>query len=244
MAIESMPQSLTAHINDVEIVAATPDGLRHAAVQELLRQRAVALGLLAADADEAATAAALEQLLEREVPVPQPYDEEIERHYLANPGRYTAGELVFASHILLQVTERTPIQPLLARAEAILHQAQADASRFAELAREMSNCPSAQVGGSLGQLQRGDTVPEFEAALFADGSVGVLPRVVRTRYGFHIVKVERREPGKLLPLEMARDHVASDLAEQSLSRSLQQYLERLASNAEVNGIDLIAERRH
>ncbi|WP_024301915.1 peptidylprolyl isomerase [Pseudogulbenkiania sp. MAI-1] len=244
MTTESLPQALTARINDVEIVAATPADLRHAAVQELLRQRAVTLGLLAADADEAATAAALEQLLEREVPVPQAGDEEIERHYLANPGRYTAGELVFASHILLQVTERTPIQPLLARAEAILHQVQADASRFAELAQDMSNCPSAQVGGSLGQLQRGDTVPEFEAALFADGSVGVLPRVVRTRYGFHIVKVERREPGRLLPLAMIRDRVASDLAEQSLSRALRQYLERLAANAEMDGMDLIPDRRH
>jgi len=244
MSNELPPQSLTARVNNVEVMAETQSDLRDAAVQELLRQRAVALGLLVAEADEAATATALEQLLENEVPVPQASDEEVERYYLASPGRYTVGELVFVSHILLQVTERTPIQPLLARAEAILHQAQSDTSRFAELAREMSNCPSAQVGGSLGQLQRGETVPEFESALFADGSVGVLPRIIRTRYGFHIVKVERREPGRLLPLEMIRDHVVADLAQQSLSHALRQYLERLAANAEMDGMDLTPDRHH
>ncbi|MDI9682739.1 peptidylprolyl isomerase, partial [Burkholderia cenocepacia] len=67
--------------------------------------------------------------------------------------------------------------------------------RIERIARASSNCPSAEMGGSLGQLLRGDTVPEFEAALFDTDGIGVLPTLVNTRFGFHIVRIERRVPG-------------------------------------------------
>jgi len=60
----------------------------------------------------------------------------------------------------------------------------------------MSNCPSGQQGGNLGQIGRGDTVPEFKKALFRLGPTGLLRELVKTRYGFHIVAIDRRIPGK------------------------------------------------
>ena len=77
------------------------------------------------------------------------------------------GELIEADHILFQVTPGVNLDMLRAHAKVVLDELMADPSRFAEVAREQSNCPSAAVGGSLGQLGRGDTVPEFERAVFA-----------------------------------------------------------------------------
>ncbi len=227
-----------ATINETRIEADDDAALPTAAVQELLRQRALHLGLLAADADDAHLSGALEQLLAQEVHVPQPEPEELARYYHAHISRYTAGELVFASHILLQMTPGMPVQALLGRAEAILHHVQSHPEDFEAAARENSNCPSGEVGGSLGQLQRGDTVPEFEQTLFADQSVGLWPQLVRTRFGFHIVRIDRREPGKVLPLDLIADRVQQDLQRQALDKALRQYVSVLAGAAKIEGVML------
>ncbi|MFA9441427.1 peptidylprolyl isomerase [Uliginosibacterium sp. sgz301328] len=229
---------LQATINGVTVESHTPGDLRAAAVQELLRQEAVAEGLLEPSASDDATAEALEALLEKHVSVPSPDEAELGRYFDAHRTRYSNGELVFASHILLQMTPGTPVAALLARAESLLHQVQANPARFEQIARENSNCPSAELGGSIGQVQRGDTVPEFESALFADGSVGLWPSIVRTRYGFHIVRIDRREAGRQLPFEAARERVAQDLQRQTLAQALQQYVRIVAGRSDIQGVDL------
>ncbi|GGP23269.1 peptidylprolyl isomerase [Silvimonas iriomotensis] len=227
-----------ATINDVRIEAADLHSLSSAAVEELLRQRAVDVGLLTDDASDDALASALEQLLEQEVHVPVPEAAELARYYEAHQSRYSAGELVWASHILLQMTPGMPVQALLARAEGILHYVQAHPDHFEASARENSNCPSAETGGNLGQLQRGDTVPEFEQSLFADQSVGIWPQLVRTRYGFHILRIDRREPGKVIPLDAITGRVRKDLQRQALDKALAQYISVLAGAAKVEGVTL------
>src|SRR5574340_1150407 len=107
-------------INGVAVDAAgfpTPEA---AAVHELLRQRATATGLIAAGADREAVDAAIERLLEREVPVPDPLEEECRRYYAANAKRFVSGELVAVRHILFQVTPSTPVNALRAKAELTL----------------------------------------------------------------------------------------------------------------------------
>jgi len=228
----------TARINGVEVMAADIHALQAAAVQELLWQEAREQGLAPPDADEQAQILAVEELLEREIEMPHPDEHELQRYYHAHLTRYAAGELVFASHILLQMTPGTPVQALLARAEGILHYLQQHSDHFAQSARENSNCPSAEIGGSLGQLQRGETVPEFEAALFADQSVGLWPQLVRTRFGFHILRIDRREPGKQLPFDLVRERVAHDLQQAALAKALTQYVQILAGQASVEGVQL------
>src|SRR5699024_5727976 len=124
--------------------AATP---QVAAMQELLRQRAVELDLLTDDDDEQTVSAGIEQLLAQEVDVPEPEQEECRRWYEANRSKYLTGELVHARHILFQVTDGTPVPAVRSVAEAMLNELRADPELFAERARANSNCPSGKQGG-------------------------------------------------------------------------------------------------
>ncbi len=208
------------------------------AIRELLLQRARALGLSqAGSAGAQAEDAAIDALLEREAPVPEPTESECRRFYQRHIERYSSGALVEASHILFAVTPNAPVEAIRRQAEASLREAQAEPGRFAELARSHSNCPSAAQGGSLGQIGRGDTVPEFERALFGAGP-GVLPRLVNTRYGFHVVRIERSLPAKPLDFELVHAHIRAALAERVRTKAAEQYVRLLAAEASISGIDL------
>lgn len=203
-------------------------------VRELLLERAAQRGLLegrARDevsfADPQAEDAVIERLLELEVRTPEPNEEECRRYYERHPAQFRAGELVEAAHILFALTPRVPPDALRARAAEVHAAARREPQRFAELAREVSNCPSAAQGGALGQLARGDSVPEFERALFDGGAVGVLPELVDTRYGFHVVLVARRIAGQVVPFDLARERIADWLGTRSTGRALAQYLQIL-----------------
>ena len=222
-------------VNGVAVDATGFPSAEAAAGYELLRQRAVELGLAAEDATRMAIVEGIEQLLEREVTARTPDDAECRRYYEAHPEEFTSGELVFARHILFQVTPRVPVPAIRARAELMLADLVQDPSRFEALAREFSNCPSGQHGGNLGQLGRGDTVPEFESVLFNGAYLGLHPQLVKTRFGFHILSVDRREPGQLLPLAVVSDRIAVWLRGRIEATALAQYMRRLAASAEVHG---------
>lgn len=211
-----------------------------AAVRELLRQRAVALALVAEGASAEEVDDAIERLVEREVTMPEPAVEECRRYYEANLGRFRSGDLVFARHILFQIKPGSPVNMLRSWAERMLAQLLAAPDAFEACAAESSNCPSAQHGGNLGQIGRGDTVPEFEAALFADTSIGILPRLVTTRYGFHIVRIDRRISGSTLPFDIVRERIAALLSERVQQTALRQYVSLLAGKAELRGVKLDA----
>ncbi|MCA8150719.1 peptidylprolyl isomerase [Burkholderia contaminans] len=212
------------------------DAARRAlAVRELLRQRAVSLALL----DEGAPLddAAVDALLARELThVPEPDRADCERYYAQHPTRFRRNDIVYASHVLFAVTDRVPLAPLRQRAEAALADVVAAPDTFEALARASSNCPSAEVGGSLGQLLRGDTVPEFEAALFDTDGIGVLPKLVNTRFGFHIVRIERRVPGDAVPFDEAAAQIAAYLSARVRERAMRQYVAVLAGGARVEGV--------
>ena len=195
-------------------------------VRALLLKRASELGLAAGSEDEV-----LERLLDLEVKTPEPTEDECRRYYDRNSARFTSGNLAEASHILFAITPRVPPGALRAKAAEVHAIATKDPSRFAALAAQYSNCPSAAQGGSLGQLGRGDTVPEFEAALFADARLGVLPDLVTTRHGFHVVLVARRIAGRTVPFEEAHATIEACLRERSSERALAQYLQILAEGA-------------
>jgi peptidyl-prolyl cis-trans isomerase C len=195
-----------------------------AQARELLLRRARLLDLIDAAGDEDA---ALEALIEREVKTPQPTEEECRRYYERNAAKFRAGELVEASHILFALTARVPPGALRAKAAEVHAVAAQDLGRFAELAARYSNCPSAGQGGSLGQLGRGDAVPEFEAALFGDRRLGLLPDLVTSRHGFHVVLVARRVEGRVVPFEAVHEVIGERLSEHALERALFQYLQVL-----------------
>jgi peptidyl-prolyl cis-trans isomerase C len=202
-------------------------------VRQLLTQRATELGLLTPEHTETEADAAIERLLDREVVTPEATDEECSRYYALHPERFSSGDLVFARHILLAITPGAPIALIRAQAEKVLDEARAEPSRFAELARRHSNCPSGERDGNLGQLSGGECVPEFEQELFEGRATGVLPHLVKTRFGFHIVAIDQRVAGRLVPYEAAREQVAAHLYAAVQETALKQYVQILAGRAGV-----------
>ena len=227
-------------VNGVAVDPAGSPSPELAAARELLRQRAVALGLAPDDADDEAAAAAIEALLDAEVQTPTPAEAECRRYYDAHRDRFRSGDIVHARHILFQVAPGSRLDLIRGQAEETLAQLAAAPDEFAACALTLSNCPSGLQGGNLGQIGRGDTVPEFEEALFADGPLGVLPRLVKTRFGFHIVAVDRRIEGRPLPFEAVRERIAERLAQRVQETALRQYVRLLAGAADIRGVDLDA----
>lgn len=200
------------------------------------------LALEASNAEEDAESqledALINRLIEMEVATPTPTDEECEIYYRKNLQQFRNGDLVEASHILFQVTPNVPLDALRAKSEEVLQQVQANPAQFGELARTYSNCTSAEVGGSLGQLSKGQTVPEFERVIFSLETGEISSRLVESRFGLHIVRVEHRVEGHTLPFEMVREQLALFLAEQVRTRALKQYLKILVGQANIQGVEL------
>jgi len=226
-------------VNGIEVVIGPNTTPEFAAARELLRQRAVDLGLIEATAESEETIeAAIEALLEREVATPVPTDAECRRYYEQHPAEFLSGDLVHARHILFQVTSKVNVPQVRARAEATLNELLVDPTRFEALAAELSNCPSSEHGGNLGQIGMGDMVPELEKALFKFGASGILRELVKTRFGFHIVAVDKRIPGSKLSFDIVQEQIAERLCLQVEERALHQYISILAGQADIQGVDL------
>ncbi len=246
---------VVATVNQVPLHTATAapdaDTLRQRACTELLRQAAQAAGLLdAADAPATdgttseAASDAIEALLERVLQVPEPSDDACLRHYAAHALNYRTFERVRVRHILFAVTKGMDVVALRNRAEACLldvrcHDGSAG-DGFGRSARELSNCPSGAEGGDLGWLAASDCAPEFAKELFGQVEVGVLPRLVHSRFGLHVVEVLQRAPGQQQAFESVRGAVAMALRQQSYVTALRQYLQVLAGAAVIHGVDLEA----
>jgi len=230
---------VTVTVNGVAVEVGRWPSPQIAAVRELLRQRAIKVGLLPAETDdEGAIGAAIERLLADEVNIPTPTEGECRRHFETHLQEFQSGDLVHARHILFQITPQVSVPEIRARAERALSELLAEPNRFAALAAQLSNCPSAQHGGNLGQIGRGDTVPEFERAIFRLGAMGILRELVRTRHGFHIVAVDESIPGKTLPFEAVQERIAERLRTAVEERALRQYVAILAGQADIAGVDL------
>jgi peptidyl-prolyl cis-trans isomerase C len=205
---------------------------------ELLRLAAIREGLLDAGDPPAAqgviseaASRAIEALLDRAIRVPEPSEEACRRHHAAHAARYTRGERVALRHVLFAVTPGVDVVALRKRAEACLLDVRCHdgtgADRFAQSACELSNCPSGAQGGDLGWLEASDCAPEFAREVFGHPEVGVLPRLVHSRFGLHVVEVLQREPGEALPFEAVRGAVEASLRQQAYATALRQYLQLL-----------------
>jgi peptidyl-prolyl cis-trans isomerase D len=124
--------------------------------------------------------------------------EEVERNYNAQLGKYTTPEQIRASHILL-TTEGKDDATVRAEAEKVLKEAKSGAD-FAALAKKYSQDESnAQQGGDLDYFTRGRMVPAFETAAFALAP-GEMSDLVKTEFGYHIIKLTDRKPAIVRPL--------------------------------------------
>jgi peptidyl-prolyl cis-trans isomerase C len=229
----------------------SPTELRQRACTELLRQAAQSAGFLdAGDTPSAdsviseAAASAIETLLERNLKVPEPSEDDCRRHYAAHESSYRSGERVRVRHILFAVTPGVDVVALRKRAEIALLDVRChdgkSAGVFSSAARELSNCPSGAQGGDLGWLSAEECAPEFARELFGHVEVGVLPRLVHSRFGLHVVEVLEREHGIARSFDEVHGAVANALRQQTFVTSLRQYLQLLAGESVVAGVDLDA----
>lgn len=218
------------------------EGARQAAAQwlvirSLLLQRAGQLGI--EGADEAET---IEALLEREVDIPEPDPETCRRYYDRNRDRFRSPDLVEAAHILLAAPpdDEAARSDAEAQAKHLIETLGREPSQFGALAQRYSACNSKDSDGRLGQVGRGDTVPEMETFLFnlEDGQLCPVP--VKTRFGVHVVRVDHRIPGRSLPFEAVADKIAEDLKSRSWRRAFSQYVQLLAGGARITGFDIAA----
>jgi peptidyl-prolyl cis-trans isomerase C len=111
---------------------------------------------------------------------------------------------------------------------------------MSELAREHSDCPSKDNGGHLGQVTRGSTIPEFETFLFSLDEGEICSQPIESRYGYHVARLLRREPGRDLPYETVRDRIDEYLRAAAWQTAVRHYLEVLIAGADVSGIDVPA----
>lgn len=214
-------------------------------VRQVLLAEARRLGLAAtpeADAEgrrETEEDALTRELIVREVPVPSADEETLRRYYDNNRRRFVAPPLYAASHILFAARrdDKTAFAAARDKAATLREQLVRQPQRFAEFAQDLSDCPSAKVGGSLGQISPGETTPEFEAAL-ASLSPEDLSGPVETRYGVHLIRLDRKMDGEQLPFEAVRDRIADYLTERVERRASAQYVSQLVGRARIDGFDL------
>lgn len=214
-------------------------------VRELLLQEAERLAIEAEprldeqgrrETDEEAR---MRALIEQATPTPTADEAACRRYFEQNRRRFRTSDLFDVRHILIAADPKNAKQVEAARLEsATIHSTLvAEPGKFAEFARDHSECPSAMHGGNLGQIGRGQTVPEFETALAAL-KVGEIAAPFQSRYGFHIVQVERRIDGMELPFEAVADKIADYLGEAVERRALSQFVSVLAGRAEIVGVEM------
>jgi peptidyl-prolyl cis-trans isomerase C len=227
-------------------IAAWTAAARALAVRELLLQEArrnVVEAEPLSDGEgrtETAEEASIRALVEREVSTPAADEAACRRYYQQNMKRFRSADLYEAAHILIAARPSDIVAYTAARIEAEgLTAALRDTPwRFAEFALAHSACPSKAVGGNLGQLSPGGTAPEFDAALstMAPGETSQVP--VASRFGHHIIRLERKIEGRQLPFEQVRDRIADYLVDRARHTAIAQFVARLAARAQVSGVDL------
>lgn len=204
------------------------------AVRELLLQRAAALGYDRDDED------AIDRVIAAEVALPAPDEASCRRFFDANRSQFRSPTLYEARHILIPAMPEDEEERAAAKqqAETLIARLQREPELFGQFAREYSACSSKDNGGHLGQFASGTTVPEFET--FLDGlEIGQLsPVPVPTRYGFHVLQLIQREPGRDLPYDSVQQHVADYLCESVFRTAVRQYIAMLAAEAEISGVAL------
>ena len=218
-----------------EVAEAWHQAAKSLVIRELLLQQAQALKL-PENLDEEATIA---YVLEQELDVPQPSDEDCERFHASNPGRFRSQTLMAVSHILLAAAP-DDVQERMRQEEVgrqLLSSLLEGRAQFAPLAKQYSVCESRHQGGSLGQISKGQTVEEFERPVLTLKE-GLNPELIESRYGWHIVRVDQRIDGEQLPYEHVKPQIRQYLSESVTRRALRQYLQVLAAETGVKGVDL------
>lgn len=255
------PRSCPVRVNGVEIPeaaiaremqhhpasdaqAAWTEAARALAVRELLLQQARRLAIDAeTETDETGRAESMEdalirELLEREIEPQLPSETECRRYYEAQRERFCTPALFEVSHILIEADgdDAAAWARAETQARSIAFAVGNDPQAFAEAARTLSACPSARQDGSLGQVRRGDLVAPIQAAV-ETLAVGTATREpVRSRFGWHVIRLQRRIEGRTLPFDVVSAKIAEMLGARAWSLAAMRYVAVLAADAAIEGV--------
>ena len=211
-------------------------------VRELLKQAVFADDMLGEKAWQADEETAIGELIDKNVRPTIPNEQSCRQLFDSNPQRYVTPPLLTVRHILLASPpeageERIELKKQATNLIETLKNSQNRDADFIQFAQQYSLCPSKDNGGDLGEIVKGETVPEFEQAVFGL-PVGVSVNPIETRYGVHIVEVLSREDGQALSFEQAMPMIANELIQQSFHHGLTDFLFKLSHNADIQGMNL------
>ncbi|RJQ43481.1 MAG: peptidylprolyl isomerase [Nitrospiraceae bacterium] len=164
-------------------------------------------------------------ILKKEVEEKAKVDEaEVKDFYDKNADKFTIGTKVRASHILIDTEDQAKkISDRIKKGE-----------NFSKLAESLSNDKgSASKGGDLGFFGRGQMVPEFEQAVLSL-KPGEVSEPVKTRFGYHIIKLTDIQKGEVATFEQSREAIKRQLLAEKQKQLVDSYIEGLNKKAEIN----------
>ncbi len=144
-------------------------------------------------------------------------EDDAKAYYEENREKFVAGTTFNASHILVDSAEK---------ANEILAKIKAGEVSFEDAAAENSSCPSGKNGGSLGDFASGQMVPEFENAC-AVMEVGTISDPVQTQFGYHLIRLNKREEGGEMPYEEIKANLMEALREEKQQAAYQSKVNQL-----------------
>ena len=144
-------------------------------------------------------------------------DEEIKKYFDEHPEDFAGEETVSARHILVESEEK---------ANDILNRVQKGEMSFEDAAKAFSSCPSSAQGGDLGEFGRGQMVPEFDTACF-EMAEGEVRGPVKTQFGFHLIKLEKKNPPRAITFEEAKGPLSQQLLGEAQQKSYQSKVNQL-----------------
>ena len=158
-------------------------------------------------------------------------DEDVRNYWQTHPQEFAGEQEIHARHIFVGFTPGSEDEEARARrrAESLLARIK-KGEDFGALARSESEGPSASDGGELGWLRRGTIQPELDRVAFDLPSGGV-SEPVRTRAGFHILKVDERRGGEPLPFEEVKEEIRNRLVNDQAESYRAQFVEELRRDA-------------
>ncbi len=223
-------------------------GARALVIRELLLQEARKRGLQPAPKAlepgkvETEAESLIRLLLEQAVAPETPDKAEIAKVYADHPDMFRAPTLYEPTHILFAAdpSDTEAREAAYKKAEAALVTLKKQPNAFGALAREVSDCPSKENGGQLGQMVSGDTVPEFERAMDALEEGQLCPAPVPSRYGIHILRLDAKAVGEVLPFEAVETQITEMVEKANWAKAANSFVATLVQAAEISGVDMAA----
>lgn len=167
----------------------------------------------------------IEALLKKKITAQtQMSEDDLKKYYEEHKEDFKKDREINTRHILLKTEEEAKqVQSRLQKGED-----------FIELAKKYSIDPNVrQTGGEIGFQPKGSLIPEFESAAYKLTKVGQVSSIVKTQFGYHIIRLEGIKPPSYVPLEEVKDFIKQKNAQEKQKEVLEKYIEELKKNSKI-----------